>query len=97
MPFADYEYGLAHRRAYQKTAEGKLAHAKACKAYRERNKKKYQAQNAVNNALRDGLLIKHLCFICGKNSQAHHPDYDKPLDVVWLCDKHHKEAHLISK
>lgn len=24
-------------------------------------------------------------------------DYDRPLDVVWLCNKHHGECHKIAK
>jgi len=24
--------------------------------------------------------------------QAHHKNYDKPMDVNWLCVKHHNEA-----
>lgn len=97
MPFADYEYGLAHKRAYQQSEKGKAAHARACKAYRERNKKRYSAHNTLNNALRDGRVFKHECMICGADSQAHHTDYDRPLDVVWLCDEHHKEAHRLTK
>lgn len=31
------------------------------------------------------------------NPCAHHADYDSPLDVVWLCPKHHKQAHDIGK
>lgn len=28
-----------------------------------------------------------------KKSEAHHPDYSKPLEVVWYCRVHHFEAH----
>lgn len=38
-------------------------------------------------AMADGRLGK-----C-KEAQAHHEDYTKPFDVVWLCTKHHAERH----
>lgn len=28
---------------------------------------------------------------------GHHPDYSRPLDVVWLCRVHHTEAHNITR
>ena len=54
------------------------------------------ARRAVNNAVRDGRLTRHPCAVCGATErvQAHHADYSKPLDVEWLCFKHHREhAH----
>ena len=59
---------------------------------REKHPEKYHARTAVGNAIRDGRLIKQPCRICGNpKSQAHHHDYSKPLDVDWLCFKHHRE------
>lgn len=56
--------------------------------------KRRSAHIAVGNAIRDGKLIKQPCFVCGKvEVEAHHPDYDQPLEVVWLCIQHHKEVH----
>ena len=85
------------RKEYRKTEKGKLAVANAHKRYKEKNPLRHYARLALNNALRDGRIDKHLCFICGDKSEAHHPDYSRPLDVMWLCNKHHREAHLISQ
>ena len=55
-----------------------------------------KANNAVNNALRDGRLKKQPCLVCGEEKAvAHHPDYSRPLDVVWLCQPHHMQAHAL--
>lgn len=66
----------------------------ATRLHRQRNPLKYRARNAVNNAIRDGKLVRMPCRICGEKAQAHHEDYSKPLEVDWLCFKHHREiAH----
>ena len=50
--------------------------------------------NLVAKALREGTLEKEPCFVCGDNkSVAHHPDYNLPLDVVWLCHRDHMKLH----
>jgi len=46
------------------------------------------------NAVKDGRLIKKPCEDCGSpDSQMHHLDYTKPLDVAWLCRPHHMRRH----
>ncbi|KKN08162.1 hypothetical protein LCGC14_1059390 [marine sediment metagenome] len=53
-----------------------------------------QAQGAVNRGLKSGSLKKKPCEKCGKeNVDAHHPNYSKPLDVIWLCRRHHQMEH----
>jgi len=55
---------------------------------------KEKAHAKVSRAIKSGILVKRPCKICGDfNSQAHHDDYNKPLDVSWLCQKHHDERH----
>jgi hypothetical protein len=83
------------RNAYSKTDAYVRSHSKSTIKYRENNKHKRKAHQAVNNAVRDGRLIPLPCFVCGLKAEAHHPDYDRPLDVVWLCPSHHRQAHAL--
>ena len=39
-----------------------------------------------------GYGARQNCW-CGKIGEAHHPDYSKPLDVIWLCSEHHAQVH----
>ena len=60
-----------------------------------KNPKKNKASTKINTAIAAGKITKLPCTWCGtdKNVQGHHPDYSKPLDVIWLCAKHHKAVH----
>lgn len=96
--------GLPHRvearKAYQETEAFRQSHAKANEKYRVSRPERMRAHTAVNNAIRDGRLIPWpVCAIpeCTCAPEAHHPDYSRPLDVVWLCDGHHKEAHKLAR
>ena len=86
--YAEYERERAQRQERKKAA---------IRYQRKRRKKfpeKYIAYCAVNNAVRDGRLKKQPCEKCGNpETQAHHEDYSKPLDVRWLCRKSHLEEH----
>lgn len=65
------------------------------KRWEAKNRHKKHAHSMVGHAIRSGKLIKQPCERCGeKNVQAHHEDYTKPLDVLWLCTKHHGERHV---
>ena len=69
--------------------------AKKTALYRSRNPNKKSAHNAVQSALRNGSMKKMPCEVCGSTTRihAHHDDYEKQLDVVWLCHSHHMERH----
>ncbi len=55
---------------------------------------KRSAHQRAYSAIRYGKLEKKPCEVCGSNVvHAHHDDYSKPLDVRWLCPKHHSEHH----
>ena len=83
------------REIYSKTSEGKAARLRASDKWDWNNLIKKNAICKVNNAIKAGSVFKHPCFVCGSiKFHGHHPDYSQPLDVVWLCPKHHKETHL---
>jgi hypothetical protein len=59
----------------------------------EKNKRR-KARNDLNHAVRDKKIIKLPCQSCGNvKSEGHHHDYDKPLEVEWLCFTCHRNSH----
>lgn len=64
------------------------------KEWKERNKLKRAAHVLTSNAIATKKLNKTPCEVCGvKKVEAYHDDYTKPLDVRWLCRKHHMQHH----
>lgn len=58
------------------------------------------AYGQLAQALAKGTVIKsHKCEMCsveegnGMKIEAHHKDYLKPLEVMWLCKKCHGKVH----
>lgn len=63
---------------------------------KERDKTKIRARAKVYQAIQNGHLTVQPCtrlgIDCHGRMEAHHTDYSKPLDVVWLCSYHHRKA-----
>ena len=62
--------------------------------WRRANLRKYTAHFAVQRALVSGTLEKKGCEVWGRETiDAHHDRYDEPLNVRWLCRRHHVRLH----
>lgn len=93
-------YALTHRgenldkiRAYDR-ARGNRQTPEYLAEYRSKHPKRYKATSMINNAIRSGKLFSEPCFVCGdEKTVGHHDDYDKPLNVRWLCQPHHHQWH----
>lgn len=60
--------------------------------------KQRKANTAVGNAIRDGRLVRpSFCSNCNVECipDGHHFDYDKPLEVWWLCRSCHIKVHQL--
>jgi hypothetical protein len=54
------------------------------------------AGSLLNYGIRIGMIKKpDCCSICKSKGeiQGHHPDYSKPLQVIWVCIKCHMKFH----
>lgn len=101
------EFNRKARFRYWKNREDLLKKAKERDSYknrksevtnkwRMRNKEKAACHQQVVRALKKGKIKKpETCLMCGKNDKlhAHHSDYKKPLEVVWVCPSCHRKIH----
>ena len=84
----------AYDRQRGKLLERMKVNAEVNKAWRNEDLRRSIAHRAVAKAIRNGDLVRMPCIRCGeKKSLAHHEDYDKPIDVMWLCQPCHKQRH----
>jgi len=61
---------------------------------KKRHPEHERARLHLRNAVARGRITKQPCEVCGAaRVDAHHPDYSKPLEVRWLCRKHHMALH----
>ena len=95
--------GKYHKNIVKARTRAKKYYLKNPEKFAEKSKKlvteknfKYVARYLLRSAVESGKVNKLPCEVCGdKISQAHHHDYKKPLEVMWVCRKHHGEQHRI--
>jgi hypothetical protein len=84
----------AYDRERGKIPERIKATTEITRLWRADDKRRITAHNAVARAIKKGDLVRSPCIRCGEEkSVAHHEDYDKPLEVMWLCQPCHKQRH----
>jgi len=66
------------------------------RGYRIYDLLKVEARKTVHRAIQQGDLTREACETCGAEpAHAHHDDYEKPLDVRWLCAACHGIEHRV--
>lgn len=90
---ANPERAAEHQRRYREKHAAELS--EKGKIRRREERERILARSIMNHAIRAGALRRGTCERCGsmEHVEGHHPDYSKPLDVVWLCAKCHKIEH----
>lgn len=69
-------------------------YAQAKRDYARRKPLIYGAHRQLQFAIRRGLLKPQPCEVCGERRVVgHHTNYERPLQVFWLCHYHHREEH----
>lgn len=88
---ANAESQAALKRARRKTDADRAVERRQKDASDRRHPERASARRAVRQAVVTGILVPQPCKHCGnEKSQAHHEDYNRPLDAIWVCDLHHR-------
>ncbi len=94
---------------YSQTPKGKIVKARsnarfrqtekyktAIRKHREKYPARRKAQIILHNAVATEKISRpNFCTTCQRSCtpQGHHPDYSKPLEVIWLCHLCHMSLH----
>lgn len=91
---ANRGYYREYDRKREKRPKRKQLKAEYQSRYRERHAERVRARQKVRRALDQGELTRQPCEDCGAlDTEAHHEDYRKPLEVSWLCFTCHRRRH----
>ena len=83
------EYRAEYHRKYRQTPHGKKVTLRAIRNY---EKKHPDRKKVWGKAI---ILKKQPCKVCGGQIvHRHHKNYDKPMEIEFLCPLHHKQIHI---
>jgi predicted nucleic acid-binding Zn-ribbon protein len=77
------------------SCSGTVGNYEALKKHRIKYPVKSKARGRFNKRIQRGSVKKEPCYVCMKEAEGHHPDYKKPLEVIWLCKEHHVMIHSL--
>jgi len=83
-----------YQRTYRQKHREKLG--RYFKEWVRKNPEKLRARRAVQAETESGRMERPArCSSCRRKSwvYAHHEDYDKILEIIWLCSACHRKAH----
>ena len=82
------EKASARTKRFLDTEKGKIYNRGKAQRQRNRHPERCEARITACKGLK-----QQPCITCGLPGERHHSDYTKPLEVIFLCRKHHSELH----
>ena len=83
-----------YNRKYNRLWRKKNGFEQNCGTWQGRHPIAERASYILNYAIKKGIIKQLPCEVCGnETAHGHHNNYDEPLEVIWLCHKHHKWVH----
>ena len=94
------EWNKQWRETYGRSPERLARKAELMRGYSKAHgtAEHHRARWKVRREIVAGRMQRQPCEVCSAGkAHAHHDDYSKPLEVRWLCPKHHREHHAKAK
>lgn len=89
-----YWNNIEHYRKYYREYQQSHEYREYWSSYIKKHPELVRAHGKVQTALKNGLIKKCPCEVCGaKKTEAHHDNYNEPLNIRWLCKKCHMKWH----
>jgi len=90
----------ARRKQRQARKKWQRSHRAALERHKARFPKAAAARRMAKEAARTGRIPKPThCQVFGcaetRHLERHHHDYDRPLEVLWACARHHRRGHSV--